>query len=146
MSVSRRTIVVGLGGAAVATGSVTTSIFSFLSVGDIRNKLNPTVRGRRNVALGRALFEDWSIQKGSFFTLDSGQVVELVDVKLFPNKEGRTSDLRPAAFVTTFEVRRGAPLAEERIYALAHSEGGEFPLLLNIDKGGAGKRISAVLG
>lgn len=146
MSVSRRTIVVGLGGAAIATGSATTSIFSFLSLADIRNKLSPTVRGRRNVALGRALFEDWSIQKGSFFTLDSGQVVELVDVQMFPNKEGRTSDLRPAAFVTTFEVRRGDPVAEERIYALAHSEGGEFPLLLNIDKGGAGKRISAVLG
>ena len=61
--------------------------------------------------LGRALFEDWSVQKGSFFTLDSGQVVELVDVQLFPNKEGRTSDLRPAAFVTTFEVRRGDTLS-----------------------------------
>ena len=37
-----------------------------------------------------------------------------------------------------FRIPRGDPLAEERIYALAHSEGGEFPLLLNIDKGGAG--------
>lgn len=146
MSVSRRAIVVALAGAAVTTGGVTTSIFSFSSTGAIRNKLSPTVRGRRNVALGRALYEDWSVQKGSFFTLDSGQVVELVDVKLFPNREGRTSNLRPAAFVTTFEVLRGAPVAEERIYRLAHNEGGVFPLFLNIDKGGAGMRISAVLG
>lgn len=146
MSVSRRTIVVGLAGAAVTTGGVTTSIFSFSSAGDIRNQLSPTVQGRRNVALGRALFEDWSVQKGSFFTLDSGQVVELVDVKLFPEDEGRPTYVRPAAFLTVFEVRRGVPVAAERIYSLAHKEGGEFPLFLTIDKGGAGKRISAVLG
>ena len=101
---------------------------------------------RRNVALGRALFEEWSVQKGSFFTLDTGQIVELVDVKLFPNDEGRPSYVRPEAFLTVFEVRRGAPVAAERIYSLAHNEGGEFPLFLNIDKGGAGMRISAVLG
>lgn len=146
MSVSRRTVVIGLAGAAVTTGGVTAPVFSFLSLGDIQQKLSPTVHGRRNVALGRALFEEWSVQKGSFFTLDSGQVVELVDVKLFPNDEGRPSYVRPAAFLTVFEVRRGVPVIDERIYRLAHNEGGEFPLFLNIDKGGAGMQVSAVLG
>lgn len=147
MSVSRRTVVIGFAGAAVTTGGITTSpMFSFSSLGDIQDQLSPTVQGRRNVALGRALFEDWSIQKGSFFTLDSGQVVELVDVKLFPNDEGRPSNVRPSAFVTVFEVRRGVPVDAERIYSLAHREGGEFPLFLNIDRGGEGMRISAVLG
>lgn len=147
MSFSRRTVVIGLAGAAVTTGGVTTApMFSFSSLGDIQDKLSPNVRGRRNVALGRALFEEWSVQKGSFFTLDTGQIVELVDVKLFPNDEGRPSYVRPEAFLTVFEVRRGAPVAAERIYSLAHTEGGEFPLFLNIDKGGAGLRISAVLG
>jgi hypothetical protein len=131
-------------GAAAAVGSTKTAIFS--TAEDIQNKLSPKVNGRRGVALGSARFEDWSIQKGSFFTLDSGQIVELVDVRRFPDYKGRPANLRPAAFLAEFEVKRGDLPGEERIYRLGHSEGGEFALLLNISASGNGKRMNAVLG
>lgn len=144
MAVSRRMVVAGMVGAAVTTGGATTSILS--SVDDMKNKLQPKVKGRRKVALSSARFEDWSIQKGTFFTLDSGQVVELVDVRRFPDYPGRPANLRPAAFVTTFEVKRGDPPGQERIYRIGHTEGGEFSLLLNVTSTAAGQRFTAVLG
>lgn len=128
MAASRRTVMLGLAG-TVTAGAITAAPM-FLSVDDLKQKLRPTGQGRRGVPLATATVDDWSLQKGSLFTIDTGQVVELVDVQRFPEHAGRPRNLRPAAFVSTFEVKRGEPLAESRIFQFNHSEGGDFSLLL----------------
>lgn len=143
MKYSRRAVVIGLAGAAATTGGVSQSLF--MSADDIEGKLRPIGRGRHNVHLASATYDDWAIQKGSFFTLDTGDVVKLVDVQAFPDYPGRPNNLRPGAFLNTFEVQQGARPTVERIYRLAHKEGGEFDLFLNLASGNE-DHLLAVLG
>ena len=125
---SRRSMVLGLAG-ATTVGSVSAA-FQFTSADGLAEILRPVGRGRRNVPLGTATFEDWALQEGSLFTLDSGTVLQLVDVQAFPVDRGRPAELRQRAFVARFDVKEGGPLSDSRTYRLNHDEGGMFDLLL----------------
>ena len=143
MAASRRTVVLGLAG-TVTAGAITAAPL-FISVDNLKQKLRPTGQGQRGVPLATATADDWSLQKGSLFTLDTGHVVELIDVQRFPDHPGRPRNLRPAAFASTFEIKRGEPLAESRIFQLNHAEGGDFALLLTHASPEWPKRMIAVL-
>lgn len=142
MVFSRRMMILGLAGTATAGAG---SAPLFMSVDELKQKLRPTGNGRRGVPLASATVDDWSLQKGSLFTVDSGEVLELVDVRRFPEHPGRPQNLRPSAFVTTFEVKRGEPLPEARIYRMNHLEGGAFDLLLTHSAPEWPRRMIAVL-
>jgi hypothetical protein len=121
-------MVLGLAG-ATTVGTVSVA-FQFTSADRLADILRPVGQGRRNVLLGTATVEDWSLQEGSRFTLDTGHVLELVDVQAFPVDRGRPAGLRPRAFVARFDVKEGAPLSDSRLYRFNHAEGGMFDLLL----------------
>lgn len=144
MSVSRRIVLLGVAGTAATVGAASGPVFMGLDA--FKDALQPAQgKGRRRVPLGPATADDWSLQKGTLFRIDTGQILELVDVRRFKQYPGRPRHLRPAAFVNTFEVKDGAPLTEERIYRFSHVEGGQFDLLLSRGAPDKPMRMLAVL-
>jgi len=86
--------------------------------------------GRRNVKLNTATSADWSLQKGTLFTAQTGHVLKLVDVQIFTEKSPRPPGLRDKAFIARFDIVRGGTLDGNRTYRFAHSEGGTFDMFL----------------
>ena len=123
---SRRNLLLGLGGGAaagVATFSATRSPTYFAQI------LRPRGRGRQDVALRSASYDDWMVQVGTNFTAHTGQVLNLVDVQAFSQKGGRPRNIRDRAFVARFDITRGGALPED-LYRVAHPNGGTFDIFL----------------
>lgn len=123
---SRRNILVGIFGTAVAAGGA----FRFTSPEEFSLLLRPRGRGRRRVPLHTAARDDWAAQIGTLFTADTGQILELTDVQGFPEKGERPDGLRESAFSVQFEIKRGGAFGDDRIRRFRHAEGGVFDILL----------------
>ena len=124
---SRRNMLLGLGGATAAAGVVTVGTGGAAPFAEI---LKPAAGGRSDAALHAASYADWRTQVGTNFTAHSGQVLKLVDVQGFPNKGPRPGNLREQAFVTRFDIGVGEALAEG-LYTVAHPTGGTFDMFLS---------------
>jgi hypothetical protein len=123
---SRRNMLLGLGGATAAAGVVTVGTGA---AGPFAEFLRPVAGGRSDAALYAAGYADWRTQVGTNFTAHSGQVLKLVDVQGFSNKGPRPSNLREQAFVARFDIGVGEALAEG-VYTVAHPAGGTFDMFL----------------
>lgn len=124
---SRRGILLGLGGTAVAAGGA----MRFTSADEISKLLKPRGRGRRRVQLSTAARDDWAVQVGTLFTAETGHVLKLTDVQSFSEKSERPKKLRESAFVANFAIEKGGPLSDAPIYRIAHPEGGTFAIRLS---------------
>jgi hypothetical protein len=127
--VSRRNMLLGLAGGAVAAGGITVQQTGMGSE-DFAELLRPVGLGRRGVNLATASKDDWALHVGTFFTAQNGQVLKLVDVKGFRERAKRPSGLRPQAFLARFDVASGAAMPGDQIYRVSHAEGGEFDIFL----------------
>jgi hypothetical protein len=124
---SRRNLLFGLAGTAVAAGGA----MRFRSAEEFSLLVRPRGRGRRRVPLHTAAKDDWAAQVGTVFTAETGHLLKLTDVQGFAEKSERPEGLRESAFVARFEIERGGPLPGDRIMRFAHAEGGTFDMLLS---------------
>lgn len=132
----------GLAGAT--TVGAGTGAFRFGGAFQFKKALNPLKDGDKNVPLTQAGAADWKARSGSLFTLDTGAIVELSDVRLFRKDPRRPANLRPEAFTTSFKLKKGAKLLEERIYRLNHVDGGAIDLFLSVAEPRGGRELYAV--
>jgi hypothetical protein len=127
--VSRRNMLLGLAGGAVAAGGVTVQQTGFGSEG-FAELLRPVGLGRSGVNLATASKDDWALQVGTLFTAQSGHVLKLVDVQGFREPVKRPAGLRAQAFVARFDVASGGALPSGQIHRVNHADGGEFDIFL----------------
>ena len=121
---SRRFLLFGLGSAAVGGAAFkfrTTEDFSVLLRGP---------KGRKGVRLATAERPDWAAQVGTFFTADTGQVLELTDVQGFPTSGERPDNLRDSAFLARFKIKDGGAMIDGELRRVAHPDGGTFDIFL----------------
>lgn len=131
---SRRAMIVGAGAATAGVVGVAGSDAVSKFAASLRQ---PAAGARRGVALKTASYQDWVLQVGTNFTLETGHVLKLASVQSFPNQGPRPSNLRSQAFVARFDVKtapRKAAALVDRIFRVAHPQGGTFDMFLsNVD-------------
>jgi hypothetical protein len=118
---SRRTMLVGASGAAVAAAA---------GLGTTTGVLAATV------PLSTAEYNDWLAKVGTNFTAHTGHVLKLVQVERLASSGIRPEPLRDYAFVARFDISRGGGLAEGS-YIVTHPGGTTFQIFLS--KGGPDK-------
>lgn len=136
--ISRRNMIVTMAGGAAATGTYLAKNgtgFSAISANAFFGKQKVTTK---KVRLATAEVADWRGVVGTFFTLETGQVLQLGSVAAFADPDGPPPDpLRKKAFVARFNVvpstvARAQVLPEpDRIYRIAHPRGGTFDIYLS---------------
>lgn len=122
---SRRFLLFGVGAAAVGGGAM-----KFASTEQFSLLLRPRGKGRKGVPLATAARDDWTAQVGTFFTADTGQVLELTDVQGFHTHGERPKHLRESAFVARFEIKDGGAMLDGQLRRVAHPNGGTFDMFL----------------
>lgn len=143
--VSRRNMLLGLAGGAVAAGGITVQQTGIASEG-FAELLRPVGLGRRGVNLATASKDDWALQVGTFFTAQTGHVLELADVQGFRERGKRPPGLRAEAFVARFDVARGGALPDAQLLTVNHTEGGTFDMFLTAGDPSKPLRMLAVFG
>jgi hypothetical protein len=129
---SRRHMLLGLGGAAVAG---TANARGLGNAGLFAQSLRTVGAG----TLGTAGYADWLAQVGSNFTAASGQVLKLASVQAYGSAGSRPAGVRPTGFVARFDIIRGGALPEGS-HLVAHGQrGGTFEIFLT--KEGASKPL-----
>ena len=132
---SRRNMLLGMGGAAVATAA---SAQASGGAGSFPQLLGPAGQGKSGGPLDAAAYDAWSAQVGSRFRAHTGHVLKLVDVQAYSSAGSRPRGVRNQGFVARFDVSRGAALPEGRYY-VAPPSGSPFEILLT--KGGPDKPL-----
>ena len=130
-TVSRRNILLGVAGAAVA--AVVSAPLWQPDAGQRTRRLlagNPFTR--RFLSLAHAEQAEWAAQVGSTFTAEGGYRLRLSGVRPLPSSGVRPSEAwRERAFVAVFEVMNGMTMPGDLIYRLNHSQYGALPVFLN---------------
>jgi hypothetical protein len=122
---SRRNMLVGLGGATAAGAAVAVQG----GTASFAQALGLTGAGGSTGDLKNAGYDGWAAQIGSNFSVDTGNVLKLVDVHKSAPQGTRPRSLRPDSFIASFDISRGGELAEG-LYRVAHSQGGTFDIFL----------------
>ncbi|HEY5713677.1 MAG TPA: hypothetical protein VIT38_17405 [Allosphingosinicella sp.] len=128
---SRRNIVLALGGAVAVAGALVASPLRKMAARRSTN-LAPTRNwGSRLVSLGSAGVDEWSQQVGSVFTVAGGTAMRLAGVRAMPAPGGRPSNLsRSTAFLAVFDPLNGATMAGNLTYGASHPEYGALMMFL----------------
>jgi hypothetical protein len=127
---SRRSLIVGIGGTAAA-GALAVSTAGQKQVQAFKQLLWKNRPGRHNVRLSTANVDDWAVQVGTKFRSSTGHTLKLADVRQFDHQGKRPSGLRDRPFVAGFEVIEGAgPMPDQLLLRVDHREGGTFDLFL----------------
>jgi hypothetical protein len=137
---SRRGLVVGMAGAAVAG---TVAVQKSGGAEAFARLLRPHGQGRPGAWLAKATSDDWALQIGSTFTAHSGHVLKLIDVQRFPQKGTRPKGLRDRAFVARFDVVKGGKMPGNTVYRVNHKRG-PFNLFLDAENPTRVRRMTAV--
>lgn len=128
---SRRHVLLGLGGAAVAGAAQAKGLGN---AGLLAGSFNAGAN-----SLQTAGYAEWTTHVGSAFTIDSGHVLKLVNVQAYDRAGARPAEVRKTGFVASFDIVRGDELPEGR-HVVAHPNGdGRFEIYLA--KAGAGKPL-----
>ena len=129
--VSRRNIVLALGGAVAVAGALVAAPFKNVIARRSRNLVVSHSWGRRLVSLGDAGVDEWSQQVGSVFTVAGGTTMRLAGVRAMPATGRRPSNLgRDTAFVAVFDPLGGATMAGDLTYGASHPEYGALMMFL----------------
>jgi len=143
--VSRRNMLLGLAGGAVAAGGITVQQTGIGSE-SFAELLRPVGLGRRGVNLATASKDDWALHVGTFFTAQNGHVLKLVDVQGFRERTKRPAGHRAQAFVARFDIASDGARPGEGIHRVNHAEGGEFDIFLAPGHPSAPLRMLATFG
>lgn len=136
--VSRRSMIVTMASGAAATGTYLAQNGTGISAISANAFFSKQRVATKAVRLATAEVADWRGVVGTFFTLETGQVLELGSVAAFADPDGPPPDpLRKKAFVARFKVvppalgRSQVLPAPDRIYRVAHPSGGTFDIYLS---------------
>lgn len=128
LHLSRRRMVVMLGGAVVAVGAVFAAPIKSLVEAGARDLLGSTSAARR-VNLATAGYNDWLAQVGTTFST-SGYNLKLIGVAPLISSGTRPAGLRDRAFALNFDVAAGRTMAGDLIYTLSQPQNGPLQLFL----------------
>jgi hypothetical protein len=129
-SVSRRNILLGLAGAAVAA-VVSAPIWQPTAGQRTRRLLAGNSFTRRFLSLDHAEQAEWEALSGSVFTAGGGYRLRLAGVRPLPSSGVRPPEAwRAGAFVAVFEVLNGMTMRGDVIHNLSHSQYGHLPVFL----------------
>lgn len=140
---SRRNLLVGLAASGATVGTVIAQNSGPAGVATFKQAIWQQRPGRRDVPLGTANLDDWAQLVGSTFRTTEGHVLELADVRAFPQPGPHPSGVRDRAFVAGFEIMSGGPMADSRIYRVDHPQGAFEVFLTTAEKP---MRMLAVFG
>ena len=130
-SFSRRNILVGLAGIAVA-GVVATSRLFPAGERSARRLLASNGFTRRFLSLADAEAGEWAMQVGSVFALDGGQRLKLAGIRPLMSAGTRPPEVaRERAFLAVFDVLGGAAIPADLIHTAHHRQYGRLPLFLS---------------
>jgi hypothetical protein len=129
---SRRKLLIGLGGVAAASVALLASPFRAVIAMTSRDLLrSQPILSRRLVSLADAGSDDWLDQVGSVFALGGGTSMKLVAVSTFAAAGQRPMRLgRNQAFQAKFDVQNRGSLAGDLIYTASHPRYGAFQIFL----------------
>jgi hypothetical protein len=130
---SRRKLIVALGGIATATATIMMSPFRTVIAMTARDvvRQQPALRGML-LSLADAGYDEWLDQVGSTFALGGGSSLKLISVTEFNAVGTRPAGLgRDRAFVAKFDVQNGATMAGDLIYTAMHPSYGAFRIFLS---------------
>jgi hypothetical protein len=143
LHLSRRRMVVALGGAVVVVGAVFAApIKSLVEAGG--RELANAVAGKRTVNLATAGYADWLAQVGTTFST-SGYNLKLAGIAPLISSGARPAGLRDRAFALNFDVAAGRTMAGELIYTINHPQYGPLQLFLSATGPQTPSRMLAVL-
>ena len=143
---TRRSMVVGLAGTAAVGATVGTVATQDSGTADSFSRLiEPVIRGNHGVNLGSATADDWRLQRGTYFYLHTGHVLQLSDVQYFPEAD-RPKGMREDAFVVRFDSVKGGVVPGSVIYGVSHEEGGRFDMFVTPGDPTKPLRMIAVFG
>jgi uncharacterized protein DUF6916 len=130
LHLSRRRMVVALGGAAVGVGALLAAPLRSLITTKARELANAVPLLRRTVNLATAGYDDWLAQVGSTF---AGGVYSLRLAGVAPlNSAGaRPAGLRARAFALNFDLAGGRTMAGDLIYTISHPQYGPLQIFLS---------------
>ena len=129
---SRRGMLVALGGAVVAAGAFAASPFRAVLSRQIRELVVDRRSPRRSLALASASYEEWMGQVGSVFAVGGGASMRLAGVRAFPSEGARPLGLaRESAFVAFFDPIGRQTMAGDLIYTASHARYGALPIFLS---------------
>lgn len=130
--VSRRKLLIGVGGTATAAAALVVSpLRTIIDVGTRNLVRGQPVLRRLLVPLADAGYDQWLEQVGSTFSVGGGQSMKLVAVTALPSSGARPFGSRDRAFLTKFDVQNGGTLAGELIYSASHPTYGPLRIFLS---------------
>jgi len=129
---SRRNLLLVLGGAVAAVGAVALSPFRNVLARRAREAVASRSWARPASALANASYDEWVGQVGSVFTTGGGDRMRLAGVKAMPAPGERPRSLgRDSAFVAFFDPLAGRTMAGDLIYAASHPQYGPLAIFLS---------------
>lgn len=130
LHLSRRRMVVALGGAAVTVGALFAAPLRSLIEASGREPAN-TVPLRRTINLATAGYADWLAQVGTTFA-GGGYNLKLTGVAPLLSTGVRPAGLRDRAFALNFDVAGGRTMAGDLIYTINHPQYGPLQVFLAV--------------
>jgi hypothetical protein len=130
---SRRKLLVGVGGVAAAGVALMASPFRAVIAISARNLVRnqPTLR-RLLLSLADAGYDEWLDQVGTVLTASGGIGLKLVAVTALDSAGARPMRLaRDRAFVAKFDVQNRGTMAGDLIYTASHPRYGPFQIFLS---------------
>lgn len=129
---SRRNLLIGLGGIVAATAAIMVSPFrGVIAVRGRELVRNQPALRRMLLSLADAGHDEWAEQVGSILSLGGGTSLKLVAVSALASSGERPAGLRDSAFLAKFDVQNGATMAGDLIYTALHPSYGAFQIFLS---------------
>lgn len=129
---SRRNLLLVLGGAVAAAGALAASPFRYAIARRGRELAVSQPWARPFLSLANASYGEWVDQVGSVFTTGGGGRMRLVGVRAMPAPGARPLQLgRGSAFVAYFDSLAGQRMAGDLIYAANHPQYGPLSIFLS---------------
>jgi hypothetical protein len=132
-SLSRRRLLIGLGGAATAAAAIVKTPLGPVIATRVRELVRTQpVLSRMLISLADADFLEWRDQIGTSFALGGGTNMKLVSLIGMAVPGPRPANLgRSQAFMALFDVQNGATMAGDLIYTVSPLRYGPFQIFLS---------------
>lgn len=141
---SRRRMLVMLGGGALAIGAVIAAPYKALVVRRGRELARALPFVRRMFSLANAGYAEWMETVGSTFSGGGGYAMRLIGVEALNSGGQRPAGLRDRAFALHFNVLNGDTMAGNLIYTVSHPEYGPLQMFLSPHDPATPSRMLAV--
>ena len=129
---SRRKLLIGLGGAAAAAAALIASPFRAVIALTARDLVRRQPALRSLLSLADAGYDEWLDQVGSMFSVGGGTALKLVGVSALDSGGARPMRLgRTSAFLAKFDVQNGGTMAGDLIYTASHPQYGALRIFLS---------------